>query len=219
MVSHTNLALFNMIEQQIRPAEVLDPKVLGVIAKVLREEFVPENYRALAYSDTAIPLENDAQMMKPIMEARLLQALNIQASDKILQVGTGSGYLTALLATLGRHVVSVDIDAKLSAEAGRLLAKHNITNITLEVGDACEGWDKQAPYDVIALTGSVRQLNPAFKQQLNDNDRLFAVVGRAPVMTALLITRIDKDTWRQESLFETVLPALKNAEPAPQFVF
>jgi len=212
-------ALFNMIEQQIRPAEVLDAQVLNILAEVPREYFVPAEYRQLAYSDTNIPLDNGQTMMSPIQEARLLQALQVGTQDEILEIGTGSGYLTALLAKLGKHVVSVEIDQQLSSSAALKLREHAITNVTLEVGDASRGWAQKAPFDVIAVTGSLPVMCDELKQQLKQGGRLFVIVGSRPAMSALLITRISENQWAEEELFETVIPPLINAEQPPAFVF
>ncbi len=211
-------ARFNMIEQQIRPWEVLDQHVLDLLSKLPREDFVPERYRKLAYMDTTIPLGNDQVMMPPRVEARILQALNIQADETVLEVGTGSGYVTALLASLGDHVYSVDINAEMSRTAGDKLADHGISNVTLETGDAARGWDAHAPYDVIVVTGSLPLLPANFKQALKVGGRLVAVVGDSPVMEVVLITREGESEWAQETLFETDLPALINAPEPERFI-
>lgn len=208
-------ARFNMIEQQIRPWEVLDPRVLELLPQVPREDFVPPAQRKLAFADTEIPLGHGQVMMPPRLEARLLQVLDIQPSDTILEIGTGSGYLTALLARSGRHVYSVDICAEFTASAQQKLAAHGIGNVTLETGDAACGWNQHAPYDVIAVTGSLPLFADVFQQQLNVGGRLFLIVGQAPSMEALLITRVGPAEWTRESLFETCVPALINA-PQPQ---
>lgn len=212
-------ARFNMIEQQIRPAEVLDPRVLETIATTPRETFVPADYRDLAFSDTNIPLGHGQVMMKPILEARLLQALNVQPSDKILEIGTGSGYFTALLAKLGGHVYSVEILPELLEQARVKLAALNINNITLEQGDAAGGWDGNNPFDVIAVTGSLPILPESFQRGLTVGGRMVVIVGTAPAMEVRLITRVSEESWTSESLFETVLPALINAAQPPAFVF
>ena len=213
------LARFNMIEQQIRPAEVLDPTVLNTIAEVHREQFVPRAYRELAFSDTNIPLTNTEVMMSPIQEARLLQAVNVQPDDNILEIGTGSGYLTALLATLGDHVTSVEIDQSLSESAAQKLRANNIKNVTLEVSDGARGWPGRAPYDVIAITGSLPVMVDEFKQQLKPAGRLFVIVGSKPAMSAKLITRVNENQWAEEELFETVIEPLQNAKKPSEFVF
>ena len=208
-------ARFNMIEQQIRPWEVLDQRVLDLLNELPREDFVPQRYRKLAYTDTAISLGNDQVMMPPRVEARILQALNIQAEETVLEVGTGCGYVTALLASLGEHVYSVDINTEMTRTAGEKLADHGIINVTLETGDAARGWDAHSPYDVIVITGSLPLLPASFKQALKTGGRLVAIVGDSPVMEVVLITRVGESEWAQETLFETDLPALINA-PEPE---
>ncbi len=208
-------ARFNMIEQQIRPWEVLDQGVLDLLMRVPREDFVPPRYRNLAFADMNIPIGHDQVMMAPKVEARLLQALDVQPDDVVLEVGTGSGYLTALLAHLGRHVYSVEIFEDLSAAAGERLAAHGLDNVTLDTGDAARGWSRHGPYDVIVLTGSVPVLEETWKRDLAPDGRLFAIVGEPPVMNARLVTRVAENEWASEDLFETLLPPLVNA-PRPQ---
>ncbi len=208
-------ARFNMIEQQIRPWEVLDQAVLDLLMRVPREDFVPPRYRNLAFADMNISIGHDQVMMAPKVEARLLQALDVQPDDTVLEVGTGSGYLTALLAHLGHHVYSVEIFEDLSASAGERLAAHDLDNVTLETGDAARGWSRHAPYDVIVPSGSVPVLEEVWKQDLAPDGRLFAIVGEPPVMNARLVTRVAEDEWASEDLFETLLPPLVNA-PRPQ---
>ena len=152
-----------MVEQQIRPWEVLDQSVLDLLFAVRREEFVPPQYRSLAFVDMEIPLGHGETMLAPKLEARMLQELAIKATDRILEVGTGSGYMTALLARRGAHVTSVEIVAEFSAAAGAGLSALGITNVTREEGDAARGWRKSAPYDVIVLTGSVPVLAEEFQ--------------------------------------------------------
>ncbi len=211
-------ARFNMIEQQIRPWEVLDRRVLDVIASLPREDFVPERFRRLAYADLNLPLGHGQVMMAPKMEARMLQALDVQPTDKVLEVGTGSGFVTACLARLGAHVHSVEIIEALKWQARERLEAHGIANVTLETGDASRGWARHAPYDVIAVTGSLPVMEEAFKQQLAVGGRLFVIVGEEPVMEAWLYTRVGEDAWSAEALFETVLPPLVNARRPPRFV-
>nr|NOY03875.1 protein-L-isoaspartate O-methyltransferase [Gammaproteobacteria bacterium] len=212
-------ARFNMIEQQIRPAEVLDYRVLDTIAATPREDFVPEAFRELAFSDINVPISDCEVMMKPIMEARLLQALDVQPSDKTLEIGTGSGYFTALLARLGQSVDSIEIDPALLQQAQGRLTAQGIDNTRLTEGDAARGWDQGGNYDVIAITGSLPILPESLKQKLSINGRLIAIIGTAPVMEATLITRLTDDQWSIDVLFETELPALKNAEQPQRFVF
>jgi len=217
--SNTELARFNMIEQQIRPAEVLDPRVLEVVANTPREAFVPAGYRDLAFSDINIPLPNGQVMMKPIMEGRLLQALNIRPEDSILEIGTGSGYFTALLSRLGKQVHSVEIDVDIMAAARKRLATQGIDNVTLLQGDAAQGWDQDGPFDVIAITGSLPILPDSFQQQLTVDGRMVAIVGQSPVMQVLLTTRMTETEWNSKCLFETDFPALINARQPSAFVF
>lgn len=212
-------ARFNMVEQQIRPWEVLDPDVLEACMSVRRELFVPEAYRRLAFSDTGIDIGHGQSMMAPKVEARALQSLAVRRSDRVLEIGSGSGYLAALLATLGAHVTSIEIFEDLSAMAKQNLQRAAITNVTLHVGDGLEGWSTAAPYDVIAVTGSLPVRRVSIEQQLSIGGRLFVVIGEPPVMEALLVTRVDKHTWSTESLFETELEPLVGAEPKPEFRF
>ncbi len=207
-----------MIEQQIRPWDVLDPKVLELLKVVRREQFVPADRKALAFVDTEIPLGHGASMWQPKLEARVLQALALQPTDQVLEIGTGSGHLTALLARLAAQVTSVEIEPELSAQASRHLATHNIDNVTLQVGDAAQGWG-EAEYDAIVLTASVPVLPEAFKQQLKVGGRLFAIIGDAPAMQAQLITRTAADTFACQKLFETVVTSLRNAPQPERFVF
>ncbi len=212
-------ARFNMIEQQIRPAEVLDYRVLDTIAATPREDFVPEAFRELAFSDTNIPIGNGEVMMKPLMEARLLQALDVQPDDKVLEIGTGSGYFTALLARLGQSVDSVEIDPALLHQARTHLDAQGIGNARLIEGDGANGWDDGGDYDVIAITGSLPVLPESLKQKLRINGRLIAIIGTAPVMEVTLITRLSDDQWTSDALYETQLPPLRNAEQPQGFVF
>jgi protein-L-isoaspartate(D-aspartate) O-methyltransferase len=212
-------ARFNMIEQQIRTWEVLDPRVLDLLARVPRERFVPAQYRSLAFADMNIPLGHGEVMMAPKVEARLIQALELQPADTVLEIGTGSGYLTALLASLAQHVYSVDIYPEFTARAGEALEAFGIRNVTLETGDGVNGWEKHAPYDAIAVTGSLPLFEPCFQEQLKVGGRLFMIVGQTPVMEALLITRLGPHEWTRESLFETGIPPLINAPKPQTFVF
>ena len=212
------LARHNMIEQQIRPWDVLDQRVLDVIASVPREDFVPERYRNLAFGDIAIPLGHGEFMLKPTVEGRILQALAPQPTDNVLEVGTGSGYLTACLTRLAASVVSVDIVPEFTESARQKLKAHGLSNVVLHAGDASQGWG-QHRYQAIAVTGSVASVAEVWPRSLSLGGRLFIVAGQPPVMEALLITRVDEQEWVRESLFDTELPLLRNAEPARAFVF
>ncbi|MBU1215161.1 MAG: protein-L-isoaspartate O-methyltransferase [Gammaproteobacteria bacterium] len=211
-------ARFNMIEQQIRPWDVLDPRVLELLKAVRREQFVPAESKGLAFADTEIPLGHGASMWQPKVEARAVQALSLQPTDNVLEIGTGSGYVTALLARLAAQVTSVEIEPELSTSASRHLATHNIDNVTLQVGDAAHSWG-EAEYDAIVLTASVPMVPEAYKQQLKVGGRLFAIVGDAPAMHAQLITRTGADTFDTKVLFETVVAPLRNVQQPERFVF
>ncbi len=209
----------NMVVCQVRTWQVFDTRVLDLLEHMPREAFVPEDCPRLAYADMCLPLGRGQVMMPPKMEARLLQELEIEPKDKILEVGTGSGWMTALLAHLGGHVHSVEIIPEFKLRAEERLAAHGVRNVTLEVGDAARGWEWHAPYDVICITGSLPVLPDAFPKSLAPGGRLLAIVGRSPAMEAKLIRRLDGDNWSELPLFETDLPPLINApEPSP-FVF
>lgn len=212
-------ARFNMVEQQVRPWEVLDQRVLDLMLQIPREAFVPSTYRNLAFADINIPLARGQVMMAPKVEGRLLQALSLQLRDRVLEIGTGSGYLTALLAKATKRVYSVDIFSDFVQDAESRLKYLNINNVSLGIGDAIDGWKTETRYDVVVLTGSVPMLKPHFQAQLNVGGRLFALVGEAPVMHALLITRISEQEWETEALFETVLPPLIGAPEPNKFFF
>ena len=211
-------ARHNMIVQQIQPWNVRDDKVLDLLKRLPREDFVPAEYKVHAFTDINIPLANGQEMMSPKLEAYMLQALQIQDQDKILEVGTGTGYVTALLASQARHVITVDIDADASKRAEEKLIAHQITNVTYDVGDAAMGWDNQKPYDVIVVTGSMPLLPETFQRNLNVGGRLFAIIGDAPAMEVLLITRTKNNEWTHEVLLETDIPALINAAEPERFV-
>jgi len=215
----TEQAQFNMVEQQIRPWDVLDQHVLDLMAATPRADYVPAAQRAMAFMDINIPLEHGAVMLQPKMEARLLQALDITKNDKILLVGTGTGHLASLLATLGKQVLAVDINSEFTAMAEKNLADHHITNVTLVTGDAAAGWDADQPYDVIFITGSLPVLPDSFRETLTIGGRMVAIVGKAPVMEAKLIKRRNEHGWSETDLFETEIPALNNATPTDTFEF
>lgn len=214
-------ARFNMVEQQIRPWDVLNQAVLASLFKVKREDFVPEAWRVLALADMEIPLGFDATMLSPKMEARLLQEAQIHDGDKVLEIGSGSGYMTALLAIAvgGGSVHSVDIVPEFTAAAKEKLGRYGFTNVTLETGDAACGWKDIGSYDVVVVTGSLPVLPEAFKKNMKIGGKLLVVVGECPVMEACLITRQSQDAWRTDELFETCVPELKNAQQVEHFVF
>lgn len=220
---NTEKARFNMIQQQIRPWEVLDPGVLALLSVVKREDFVPAKYRELAFADVEIPLKSGATrgqtMLAPRVEARMLQELAVKNTDKVLEIGTGSGYMAALLAAKAEFVYSVEIDPELVDQARRNLQKAGVVNVSVDLGDASRGWDLYAPYDVIVVSGSMPVLPEALLRQLKIGGRLVAIVGEAPSMEARLVRRTDEDAFSSENLFETVIAPLDNAPQPEKFVF
>jgi protein-L-isoaspartate(D-aspartate) O-methyltransferase len=210
---------FNMIEQQIRTWEVLDPTVLQLLHDVPREHFVPKAYQGLAFADLEIPIGHGAKMLSPKLEGRMVQALALEKTDRVLHVGTGTGYLTALLAKLSKHVISVEIEPELKKLAEQNLLSEGIVNVTLEVGDASYGWADQAPYDAIVFGGSSPVEPEGVREQLVVGGRMLIVVGEAPVMRATLIHRVSETGFREDVLFETCIDELKNAAQAQAFSF
>jgi protein-L-isoaspartate(D-aspartate) O-methyltransferase len=209
----------NMVEQQIRTWEVLDQDVLDLLYLVPREEFVPPQHKALAFSDMEIPIGEGERMWQPKLEARVIQELSIRKTDHVLEVGTGSGYLTALLSHRAGHVHSVEIRPALAELGRKNLSRQGLDNVTLHAGDAARGWPSQAPYDVIVLTGSTPVLPRAFLEQLAPGGRLFAIVGEAPAMSARLVTCTARGAYASVDLFETVIAPLVNAEQPSRFKF
>lgn len=212
-------ARFNMVEQQVRPWEVLDERVLGLLETIHREDFVPVRYRKMAFADLAIPLGHDQSMMKPVIEGRLLQALGLQSDETVLEIGTGSGFITACLAQMAKRVLSVDIFEEFSSAATVKLKEKDIQNVEFETGDAMTGWQPEQAHDVVVVTGSVPVVPEHFLGWVNPGGRLFVVCGESPLMEAKLLTRLNATDWREESLFETDLAKLVNADDAPQFEF
>ncbi len=216
---NVDLARFNMVEQQVRPWEVLDQTVLDAMMTTPREVFVPEAYKLLAFSDTRIPLAHGQAMLAPKWEGRILQALAPNSMERALVIGTGSGYLSALFAKLAGHVVSVDLYGEFITDAVRKFRLVGLNNLTTETGDGCDGWPNAGPYDVIAATASSPARRATIEQQLTIGGRLFIVVGAAPAMEALVVTRRADSIFETESLFELELEALIGAESKPRFEF
>ena len=211
-------ARFNMVEQQIRTWEVLDQRVLDLLFTVRREEFVPPQYRAIAFADLELPLGNGASMWTPKVEARALQELKLARTDQVLEIGTGSGYFTALLASEAAGVRSVEIDNGLAASAAARLARAGFGNVRVETGDGARGWGADL-YDAIVLTGSTPILPERFFEQLKPAGRLFAIVGDAPAMTARLVRLATPGSRVVTDLFETVITPLFNAAQPARFEF
>lgn len=212
-------ARFNMIEQQIRPWEVLDQEVLDLLFTVKREEFVPPAYRALAFADLEIPLGFGATMLAPKIEARMLQELQVRHGDKVLEIGAGSGHMAALLAAKAEHVHSLEIEPALAQMARENLHRQGFDNVTVVEGDGARGWAAHAPYDVIVLSGSTPVLPPAFLQQLRAGGRLVAIVGEFPVMELRLVVHNGEGAFESTSVLETVTAPLRNALQASRFSF
>ena len=216
-------ARHNMIEQQIRTWEVLDNDVLKTLVAVRREAFVPPAYHSLAFVDAEIPLPCGQNMLSPKLEARLLQEAKLAQDELVLEIGSGSGYMAALLARHARHVVTVEIEPELKALAEKNLKAYGVDNVTVEAGDGARGWTghgkQSAPYDVIVLSGSVPVLPEAFLTQLRVGGRILAVIGEAPAMSACRITRTSQDAWDTEKMFETSIASLRNADRPSAFRF
>lgn len=205
-----------MVEQQVRPWEVLDPRVLATIGAIPREEFVPAAQRQLAYADLQLPLPHGECMLKPVLEGRLLQALALEPSDEVLEIGTGSGYLTACLAQLARDVLSIDLHADFLATAAPRLERLGLRNLRLEAADAL-AFAPNRLFDAIAVTGAVASVPDAFGHWLKPGGRMFVVRGDSPVQEAVRLTRRGEHL-HVESLFETDIPFLRGAEPVPPFI-
>ena len=212
-------ARYNMVEQQIRPWDVLNQAVLDLLSRVRREDFVPEAHRALAFVDMEIPLAHGEKLWTPKLEARVVQEMAIGPTDRVLEIGTGSGYLTALLAAKAESVVSVEIVAEFTTAAAQKLHAHGFTHIALHTADAARDWADKAGFDVIVLTGSTPLLSDAFLRRLKTGGRLFAITGDAPVMQAQLITCTAPGAPRSVTLFETCVTPLVNAPHPAVFVF
>ena len=212
-------ARFNMIEQQIRPWDVLDQDVLDLLMVVKREDFVPAAYKNLAFVDTEIPLGFGEAMLTPKLEARILQEVGLKKHENVLEIGAGSGYMAALLAFKGRHVTTVEILPELKEMAEKNLAANGVGNVTVVLGNGAQGWANGAPFDVIVLSASVPVLPETFMQQIKVGGRILAIIGDAPVMSAHLITRVSEGAYDTIKLFETNVKPLAQATTPSQFTF
>ncbi len=208
-------ARFAMVEQQVRPWDVLDPRVLDVLHKLHREDFVSTEHRNLAYTDIALPLAHGEVMMKPVLEGRLLQALDLNLQDDVLEIGTGSGFITACLSHLAREVVSLDIHVDFIEQAKQKMTSLGLRNVRLECADALN-WQNDRRFDAIAVTAAVTNIPDIFVQWLKPNGRMFIIRGHSPVQEALRVTHRG-ESLHEESLFETDVPYLHGAEPVPSF--
>ena len=212
-------ARFNMVEQQIRPWQVLDKAVLNVLSHVQRELFVPQAYQALAYTDTEIPLGHGQSMVPPRVDARLMHDLHLTGTEKVLEIGTGSGYLAALLAGRAQRVVSLEINPELATTARANLQRAGITNVDVRVADGSAGASGDAPFDAIVLGGSVAEVPQALLQQLKVGGHLIAIVGQDPVMVATLYTRTSDAAWSSKALWDHTAPRLQGFTEPTRFHF
>ena len=216
---NTQQARFNMVEQQIRPWQVLDPQVLTVLSNVPRELFVPQAYQALAYADTDIPLGHGETMVPPRVDARLMHDLQLTGTEKVLEIGTGSGYLAALLAGRAQRVVSLEINPELASNARNNLQRAGITNVDVRVADGSTGASGDAPFDAIVLGGSVAEVPQALLQHLKVGGHLLAIVGQEPMMVATLYTRTADAAWSSKALWDHTAPRLQGFTEPARFKF
>lgn len=219
---NTEIARFNMIEQQIRPWEVLDQNVLSLLSTVKREDFVPPARKALAFVDTQVPLDDGACMLEPKVQARLLQELQVQRHEKVLDIGTGSGFMAALLAHRAQQVFTLECRPALAKAARENLRRNGVVNATVvevSAADGARGLPAEGPFDVILLGGSVAQVPRSLLEQLKVGGRLAAIVGDQPMMVARLYTRAGTEAWSETELFDTVAPRLEGFDERPRFVF
>jgi protein-L-isoaspartate(D-aspartate) O-methyltransferase len=218
MSKQTDLARFNMVEQQVRPWAVLDTRVLNTLMHVKREQFVPSAYAGAAFADVEIPLDAGQHMLKPVVEGRLLQALQIQEGEEVLQVGTGSGFLTVCMAHLGGMVTSIDIEKSLADAARARIAGLNVFNTNIQTADVF-AFEPKFKFAAIAVCGAVNHMPDKWKSWLKVGGRLFVIQGKAPAMQAVLLTKIAESQFQQEILFETATDYLQGAQPVKQFHF
>lgn len=216
---NTQQARFNMVEQQIRPWQVLDPQVLTVLSNVPRELFVPQAYQTMAYADTEIPLGHGETMVPPRVDARLMHDLQLTGTEKVLEIGTGSGYLAALLAGRAQRVVSLEINPELASNARNNLQRAGITNVDVRVADGSTGASGDAPFDAIVLGGSVAEVPQALLQQLKVGGHLLAIVGQEPMMVATLYTRTADAAWSSKALWDHTAPRLQGFTEPTRFKF
>lgn len=217
MTPGSNQAHDNMVKQQVRGWDVVDLGVLDTLCAIPRERFVPAGWRSMAFTDTPIPLGHGETMMPPVVEGRMLQALELEADEQVLEIGTGSGFVTACLAHLAGHVTSIDRRAEFTAGAGKVLQELGIDNTTLLTGEAVQDWHPDRHFDAIVATGAVANIPARWQDWLNPDGRLFVIHGQAPIMCASLLRHADTGVVSRESLFDTCLPYLQHAEPKPTY--
>jgi protein-L-isoaspartate(D-aspartate) O-methyltransferase len=212
-------ARFNMIEQQIRPWNVLDTDILDLLHVVKREQFVPAAYQNLAFADAEIPLPGGEAMLNPKLEARVLQEIGLKKHENVLEIGTGSGYMAALMAHRAAKVTTVEVNAEIKALAEQNLARASIGNVSVEQGNGAAGWDKGAPYDVIVISGALEVLPEAFLKQVKVGGRIAAIVGQPPSMEFCIVTRTGESSWSTVKVFETNVKYLAGAPAVSHFQF
>jgi len=213
------LARINMIKQQLRTGNVTNPAILALYDQIPRDEFAPNGFKPFAYSDMQIPLSHEQRMLTPLEEGLILQSLALQGFETVLEIGTGSGFLTALLSRLCKHVISVDYYSAFTHQAQRHLDAHRCTNVTLLTGDGAQGWVDLAPFDAIVFTGAFDALNDSHRLQIVPGGKLFAIIGQEPVMQGQLHTLNHDGMWHTEVVFETNIPALIDTSKTKDFVF
>ncbi|KTC88446.1 protein-L-isoaspartate O-methyltransferase family protein [Legionella cincinnatiensis] len=212
-------ARINMVKQQLRTGDVLNESILDLYEVLLRHEFVPEQFTHFAYSDMQIPLNHDQRMLTPLEEGLILQALNLQGHEIVLEVGTGSGFFTALLSKLSKKVISVDYYADFTAQAEKKLKVHHCHNVELITGDASRGWLEKAPYDVVIFTGGLEKITETEKLQILPGGKLFTILGKSPVLQGKLYELDHNENWHESLLFETNIPLLIDKSKSKEFVF
>jgi protein-L-isoaspartate(D-aspartate) O-methyltransferase len=212
-------ARVNMIKQQLRTGDVLNETILNLYDVIPRHEFVPEQYSHFAYSDMQIPLLHNQRMLTPLEEGIILQALELKGTETVLEVGTGSGFLTAMLSKLCKKIISIDYFSEFTTNAARKLQDHHCDNVELITGDACRGWLEKAPFDVMVFTGSVEELSETHKLQIVPGGKLFAITGKFPAMQAYLHSLDHSEVWQKLLLFETDIPPLLDQLKPKEFVF
>jgi protein-L-isoaspartate(D-aspartate) O-methyltransferase len=217
MINHS--ARINMVKQQLRTGDVLNESILNLYDVIPRHEFVPEHLAHFAYSDMQIPLAHGQRMLTPLEEGKILQALELLGTETVLEVGTGSGFLTAMLSKLCKKVISIDYYSEFTVNAARKLQAHQCDNIELITGDACNGWLEKAPYDVVVFSGAIEKLTKTHKLQIIPGGKLFAIQGQFPIMQAYLYNLDHNDVWQESLIFETDIPPLVDKLKPKEFVF
>ncbi|MFJ1266996.1 protein-L-isoaspartate O-methyltransferase [Legionella lytica] len=209
----------NMVKQQLRTGDVLEESILSLYDLIPRHEFVPEQYTQFAYSDMQIPLGHGQRMLTPLEEGVILQALELKGTETVLEVGTGSGFFTALLSKLCKQVISVDYYSEFTANAARKLKTHQCDNVELITGDACQGWLEKAPYDIVIFTGALEKLTETHMLQVLPGGKLFAIEGKMPVMKGMLYQLDHQGNWQKSVILETGIPSLIDKLKPKEFTF